>query len=80
MQLHYLPVTSRVQLKLRHLKEYQSTPLFSFYIRLLRNTAYIVFQWQLFYLWTDFYAGLRDFCPVYYGSKNVKFSGVGVPL
>ena len=61
-------------------KEYQSTPFFSFYIRLLRNTAYIVFQWRHFYLWTDFYAGLRDFCPVHDGSKNVKFSGVGVPL
>ena len=38
------------------------------------------FSMAHFYLWTDFYAGLRDFCPVYRGSKNVKFSGVGVPL
>ena len=61
-------------------KEYQLTPLYCFLPRLLRNTTYIVFQWRHFYLWTDFYAGLRDFCPEYDGSKNVKFSGVGVPL
>ena len=60
------------------MKEYQSTPLYSFYIRLLKNTTYIVFQWQLFYLWRDFYAGLGDFCPVHDGSKNVKFLGVPI--
>ena len=61
-------------------KEYQLTPLYCFLPRLLRNTTYIVFQWRHYYLWTDFYACLRDFCPEYDGSKNVKFSGVGVPL
>ena len=49
-------------------------------IRIVGNTTYIVFQWQLFYLQGDFYAGLRDFCPLHGGSKNIKFLGVGVPL
>ena len=40
--------------KKQDVKEYQSTPLYSFYIRLFRNTTYIVV-----YLWTDLYAGLN---------------------
>ena len=40
----------------------------------------IVFQRQLFYLPRDSRETFRDFCPFPDGPKNVKFSGVGVPL
>ena len=46
----------------------------------LRNMTYIVFQWQLFYLRSDFYASLRDFCPVHDGSKMKNFRGWGSPF
>jgi len=46
----------------------------------MRNTTCIVFQWQLCYLWSNFYAILRDFCFFPGGSKSIQFSGLGVPL
>ena len=63
-----------------YLAEDHSIASLSFYFRCLGNGIELIFNGNFFYLLGDFHQTLRDFLPFPGGSKDVKFSGVGVPL